>query len=70
MELLHKSLEEFVEEFKSLYDTDYSHHAVREVYQEHERQRLSEFQNDLTQLRNRNFFGICLSCPGDVQCKY
>jgi len=43
VELLHKSLEEFVEEFKSLYDTDYSHHAVREVFQEHERQRLSEF---------------------------
>jgi len=44
VELLHKSLEEFVEEFKSLYDTDYSHHAVRQVFQEHERQRLSEFQ--------------------------
>lgn len=42
MELLHKSFEEFVEEFKSLYDTDYSHRAVREVFQEHERQRLSK----------------------------
>ena len=43
MELLHKSLEEFVEEFRSLYDTDYPLHAVREVFQEHERQRLSKF---------------------------
>jgi len=32
-----------VEEFKSLYDTEYSHRAVREVFQEHERQRLSKF---------------------------
>lgn len=44
VELLHKSLEEFVEEFKSLYDTDYSHHAVREVFQEHERQRLRKLK--------------------------
>ena len=32
-----------MEEFKSLYDTEYSHRAVREVFQEHERQRLSKF---------------------------
>ncbi|XP_020615875.1 coiled-coil domain-containing protein 177-like isoform X2 [Orbicella faveolata] len=44
VELLHKSLEEFVEEFTSLYDTDYSHHAVREVFQEHERQRLRKLK--------------------------
>jgi len=44
VELLHKSLEEFVEEFKSLYDTEYSHRAVREVFQEHERQRLRKLK--------------------------
>ena len=42
MELLHKSLDEFVEEFKSLYDTDYSHRTVHEVFQENERQRISK----------------------------
>lgn len=44
VELLHKSLEEFVEEFRSLYDTDYPLHAVREVFQEHERQRLRKLK--------------------------
>ena len=42
MELLHKSLDEFVEEFKLLYDTDYSHLTVHEVFQEYERQRISK----------------------------
>ena len=42
VELLHKSFEEFVEEFKSLYDTDFSHQAVCEVFSEQERQRLSK----------------------------
>lgn len=44
VELLHKSFEEFVDEFKSLYDTDYSHRAVHEVFQEHERQRLRKLK--------------------------
>lgn len=44
VELLHKSLEEFVEEFRSLYDTDYPLLAVREVFQEHERQRLRKLK--------------------------
>ena len=39
MELLHKSYEEFLEEFRDLYDTSYSHGAIHEVFQEHERQR-------------------------------
>ena len=54
MELLHKSFEEFVEEFKSLYDTDYSHRTVREVFQEHERQRLSKLiYNSTVYIRGR-----------------
>lgn len=44
VELLHKSLEEFVEEFRSLYDTDYPLHAVQQVFQEHERQRLRKLK--------------------------
>ncbi|XP_032241397.2 coiled-coil domain-containing protein 177 isoform X2 [Nematostella vectensis] len=39
VELLHKSYEEFLDEFQALYDTNYSHEAVHEVFQEHERQR-------------------------------
>ncbi|XP_031562597.1 coiled-coil domain-containing protein 177-like isoform X2 [Actinia tenebrosa] len=39
IELLHKSYEEFIDEFEALYDTNYSHEAIYEVYQEHERQR-------------------------------
>ncbi|XP_068758038.1 coiled-coil domain-containing protein 177-like isoform X2 [Montipora capricornis] len=44
VELLHKSFEEFVEEFKSLYDTDFSHQAVCEVFSEQERQRLRKLK--------------------------
>ncbi|XP_074623117.1 uncharacterized protein LOC141881265 isoform X1 [Acropora palmata] len=44
VELLHKSLDEFVEEFKSLYDTDYSHRTVHEVFQENERQRIRKLK--------------------------
>ena len=43
MELLHKSFEEFVEEFQALYDTNYAHDAIYDIYQEHDRQRLSEY---------------------------
>ena len=59
MELLHKSLEEFVEEFRSLYDTDYPLHAVREVFQEHERQRLSKFNVFKNSMLVQFSFSLC-----------